>query len=138
MAKGKKKTEKKPRMGRPKIEINMFEFDKLCQIHATLIEIAGWFNCSEDTIENYIKKVSKMTFSEYYKNHQGKGKISLRRKQYQAAMDGNITMLIWLGKQWLGQRDKTEHEHGISDGFSELLKEIGGSGTKLPITNPKS
>ncbi len=33
----------------------------------------------------------------------------LQAKQYKEAMSkGNITMLIWLGKQWLGQKDKTE------------------------------
>jgi hypothetical protein len=33
---------------------------------------------------------------------------SLRRKQFEAAMNGNTTILIWLGKQYLGQRDKRE------------------------------
>jgi len=34
----------------------------------------------------------------------------LQAKQYKAAMTGagNTTLLIWLGKQWLGQKDKTE------------------------------
>lgn len=32
----------------------------------------------------------------------------LRAAQYKAAMEGNTTMLIWLGKQRLGQSDKNE------------------------------
>lgn len=32
----------------------------------------------------------------------------LRAAQYKAAMGGNTTMLIWLGKQRLGQSDKNE------------------------------
>jgi hypothetical protein len=37
------------------------------------------------------------------------GKATLRRMQWSAATKGNPTMLIWLGKQMLEQRDKTEH-----------------------------
>jgi hypothetical protein len=36
------------------------------------------------------------------------GTRSLRRLQYEAAKTGNVTMQIWLGKQWLGQKDRTE------------------------------
>ena len=34
-----------------------------------------------------------------------KGKTTLRRLQWQGAQEGNSTMLVWLGKQLLGQRD---------------------------------
>jgi hypothetical protein len=34
--------------------------------------------------------------------------VALRRRQFKAADDGNPTMLIWLGKQYLGQADKPE------------------------------
>lgn len=33
---------------------------------------------------------------------------SLKRRQYLEAMNGNTTMLVWLGKQRLGQKDKSE------------------------------
>ena len=32
------------------------------------------------------------------------------------AMEGNVTMLIWLGKQRLGQRDRLDTEHSGSEG----------------------
>jgi len=32
-------------------------------------------------------------------------KLKLRQKQTEVALEGNVTMLIWLGKQELGQRD---------------------------------
>ena len=34
--------------------------------------------------------------------------MSLRRKQYSTAMEGNATMLVWLGKNWLSQSDKLD------------------------------
>jgi len=36
--------------------------------------------------------------------------MSLRRRQYTTAMDGNTAMLIWLGKNWLGQTDQQQGE----------------------------
>lgn len=95
-------------MGRPRIEINWHEFEKLCAMQATLVEIAGWFGCSEDTIERRVKEEHGVTFAEHYRTKTSKGKISLRRKQLEVAMSGNTTMLIWLGKQMLGQRDRPE------------------------------
>jgi hypothetical protein len=97
-------------MGRPRIEIDWNQFNKLCSIQCTLEEIAGWFSCSVDTIENRVKEVHGITFSEYFRQKRSGGKISLRRKQYETALAGNTTMLIWLGKQYLEQSDKQEIE----------------------------
>jgi len=45
------------------------------------------------------------------------GKSILRRLQWQAALGGNITMQIWLGKQLLGQSDRQSAElTGDGDG----------------------
>jgi hypothetical protein len=93
------------KMGRPRIEINYGDLDKLCFMQATLREIAQWFECSEDTVERAIKRDKKVTFAEYFEQKRSRGRVSLRRKQWDVANTGNVTMLIWLGKQWLGQRD---------------------------------
>lgn len=98
------------RTGRPRIQINWEEFDKLCAIHATQLELAAWFKCTVDTIENAVKREKKMTFSEYYQQKAGPGKISLRRKQWDLALKGDKTMIIWLGKQHLGQTDKMDQK----------------------------
>lgn len=108
------------KMGRPPIEINWPEFDKLCGLQCTLEEIAGWFNCSVDTIENKVKEAHSITFSEYFAQKRSGGKISLRRKQYETAMAGNPTMLIWLGKQYLAQKDR--HEIDASEEIKDGLK----------------
>ena len=92
------------------------QFDKLCAIMATLSDIAGFFDCSEDTIERAVKRVKKCGFADYIKRKSAKGVVSLRRKQYEIAMTGNPTMLIWLGKQYLGQRDRQAHELTGKDG----------------------
>ena len=94
--------------GRPKTKIDWEEFDKLCEFQATLEEIACWFDCSVDTIERAVEREKGMNFAEYFAIKREKGKVSLRRRQHQVALKGNATMLIWLGKQHLGQSDKKE------------------------------
>jgi len=95
--------------GRPKIEVDFAEVDKLCQIQCTGEEIASFFEISYDTLERRCKEQFKVSLAEYIKEKSAKGKSSLRRLQWKAAMNGNVTMLIWLGKQYLGQADKTNY-----------------------------
>jgi hypothetical protein len=55
---------------------------------------------SKDTLErNYAALIQK---------GKEEGKASLRRTQYLAAQKGNVTMMIWLGKQLLGQKERAE------------------------------
>lgn len=98
------------RMGRPPIEIDKTKFEKLCGIMCTLEEIAGIFECSEDTIENWCKKTYGVTFSEVFKRYSATGKSSLRRMQFKLA-ERSAAMAIWLGKQYLGQKDTVEIEN---------------------------
>lgn len=100
------------KLGRPKIEIDWEILDKLCGIQCTLTEIADWFGCSEDTIERRCKSDKKMLFAEYFKKKSVTGKISLRRNQFKSSDNGNVTMQIWLGKQYLGQREQPIYDEG--------------------------
>lgn len=99
---------KKSNVGRKKIQLDWEQFDKLCGLQCTLREIASYFDCSEDTIERRCKEDKSTHFADYKAQKAGKGRIGLRRKQYELAMAGDKTMLIWLGKQYLGQSDKQE------------------------------
>ncbi|MDI6755323.1 MAG: hypothetical protein QME78_13130 [Thermodesulfobacteriota bacterium] len=80
----------------------------MCQVFCTLQEISYAFGCSEDTLELRCKEKTGLKFTEFYKKHSGKGKMSLRRAQYKLALEGNATMQIWLGKNILKQRDAPE------------------------------
>ena len=51
------------RTGRPTIKIDKDNFEKLCGLQCTLVEIAGFFNCSEDTIQRWCRRTYKMTFA---------------------------------------------------------------------------
>ena len=106
MAKKKPKPPAAPKpMGRPKIQISKASFENLCAFWCTLDDISGWFDCSPDTIERWCKTTYGETFADIYKKKAAPGAVSLRRKQFELAQKGNVTLLIWLGKQKLDQRD---------------------------------
>jgi len=112
-----------PKMGRPKIEIDVKDFEKLCGMMCTEEEIAGFFNCSVDTIEKFCKREYKTTFTDIYKTLSTKGKIALRRNQFRLS-ETNTSMAIWLGKQYLGQKEITDIDLNAnipSDGLFEAL-----------------
>lgn len=96
------------RTGRPKIDINWNEFEKLCELQCTAEEVAYWFRCSVDTIERTVKKKYKTTFAEVMRQNGSKGKIALRRGLFSLALKGNLGALIWLSKNHLGMSEKVE------------------------------
>ena len=104
-------------MARPCIDIDLAEFKKLCGMQCTLEEIAGFFDCSMDTIERWCKRELSVNFAEAFKKYSAYGKISLRRAQFRLA-EKNASMAIFLGKQYLGQTD-----NGISEEDDEMLRE---------------
>ena len=77
------------------------------ELQATAEEIATSFHMTVDTLDARLNEKYGMGFSELRKRVNGGGKISLRRYQFKQA-ETNGTMAIWLGKQWLGQRDHDE------------------------------
>lgn len=103
-------------MARPRKIIDWTAVEKLCYLQCTLAEIAGYLECDEKTLETACKRDQKQGFSDYYKSKAAGGKMSLRRLQWRNAEAGNVTMQIWLGKQMLGQRDKTDTEITGKDG----------------------
>lgn len=96
------------KMGRPRKEVNWEEFDKLCAIQCTEEEIAAWFDMSRELLNQRCKEEYDMTFLALFGQKRQKGFSSLRRNQFKRATGGSDTMLIWLGKQYLGQKDKQE------------------------------
>jgi hypothetical protein len=90
-------------MGRPKLDIDPEQVRKLAAIGCTNLEIADIVKCSHDTLT--------ARFKAELDEGRSQGKASIRRKQYELAMSGNATMLIWLGKQVLNQKEKTSNEN---------------------------
>lgn len=74
------------------------EVYKLAEIGMTDREIAEWFQIKEDTL--------RYNFADYLTKGRAGMKRRLRAVQLSTALAGNATLLIWLGKQYLGQSDQ--------------------------------
>lgn len=87
--------------GNPKADINPEHVKALAGAGCTVEEIAEFLHVNKKTLERRFVKV--MEAGRLNRN------VSLRRKQFELAQRGDRAMLIWLGKQYLGQKDKQEH-----------------------------
>lgn len=96
--------------GRPKAEIDWNKVDRLLEAQCTGTEIAATLGIHPDTLYNAVKAKFKSDFSAYSQQKKESGKRLLKAKQFEVAMSGDKAMLIWLGKQYLEQRDKTDHD----------------------------
>lgn len=94
----------KKKTGRPRKKIDLEVAEKLGSILCTIKECAAFMDINENTLK------TREDFLAAWKKGKEKGKISLRRYQMRMA-EKNATMSIWLGKQYLDQKDKQELEH---------------------------
>lgn len=102
------KPKPKAKTGRPKIEMTDAMYKQicsLCAIQCTAEEIASVLDISVDTLERRIYERDGIRFAEFFKAKRKVGFASLRRMQWEKAKSNDSTMLIWLGKQYLGQKD---------------------------------
>ena len=86
--------------GRPKADIDPKKVFELAKIGCTAEEIGTVLGCSRCTV--YTR------FRAQLDKGRDDMRTSLRRWQYMKAREGSIPMLIWLGKQYLEQRDKAD------------------------------
>lgn len=86
--------------GRLPLDIDPVDVQKLAELGCRVNEIADFYKCSISLLQHkYLDDLNK---------GRANLKLSLRRKQIQLAMDGNVTLLIWLGKQLLDQVDRQQ------------------------------
>lgn len=104
--------------GRPKKVIDYQTVEKLASIQCTQEEIANFLDLSVRTLQR------DKEFCRLYKKGQDNGKMSLRRIQFKQA-EKSPSMAIFLGKQYLGQKDivETDNTKEITK-VEELLSKI--------------
>lgn len=91
-------------MARPKLQIDPNQVEQLAAIFCTVEEMAAVLGCSKDTLER--------RFAAPIERGRAKGRSSIRRAQYKVAITKeNTSMLIWLGKQYLAQKEKLDEDH---------------------------
>jgi hypothetical protein len=116
-------------MGRPKKDIDKNQFEKLCGLHCTEIEICSFFDVTDKTLNRWCREVYGKGFSDVFKKKRDIGNISIRRNQMELSKK-SASMAIWLGKQYLNQTDeisvtsnlKEDDKDALSIAFEELTK----------------
>ena len=101
-----------PAMGRRKIiqdeERFADQLEACCKAHCKRSEITAFLGASDETIDRFTQKRYGSTFAQYRAEKGEAGCANLRRKQMELALKGDRVMLIWLGKQELGQVERSE------------------------------
>lgn len=127
--------------GRPPILIlnddTIKKISGLGKIQVTTEEAAAVMGVTRGAFEQFLSKHEKAR--EAFENGKQEGKAALRRLQMHSAQNGNVTMLIWLGKQFLGQRDKTDQEltiRNVSELTDDELARIA-AGSSSRVTAPQ-
>lgn len=109
--------------GRPFAEFDMGVVERAASIGCTNNEMAALLGVAHSTFYERLKQDPEL--QEVIDRGRETGKASLRRTQWAVAESGNPTMLIWLGKQWLDQKDKLENSGSIDTGMRVIVELVG-------------
>lgn len=123
------KSIKRP-ISRPQKEIDWRVVDEYLEAGCTGTEIAGRLGTCADTLYNRCEREKGVTFSAYSQEKKSSGEALLRKIQYDKAIgktdQGDNTLLIWLGKTRLEQKETTEisvHPETIKT-FDKIMGQI--------------
>lgn len=117
----------KNKVGRPRLELEDIEFNGWDLLDSLIIwsahqeYIAEELGISADTLDKRLKERYGCNFTEYRNKKKEKLRINIRKKQYDLAMKDNAAMLIWLGKNELGQSDKIEESTHLTGDAIKII-----------------
>lgn len=101
-------------IGPPKKKVDWEVVDKMLKFQCSSTEIAGYFNIHRQTLYDKVSEEFDCTWTEYAASRQSCGLGLLRCTQFEKAFNtyskANAQLLIWLGKQYLGQKDGVQTE----------------------------
>jgi len=99
---------KKGSRGPPAWNPDLEKLRSMGALQLTMVEIAAFYEVTVNTV--YKEAARNPEFKELITSSRARGVISIKRIQYQLAMAGDKTMLIWWGKQYCGQKNVLEVE----------------------------
>lgn len=110
-------------MSRPQADINWELVEEYLVAGCSGAEIASMIGVSAPTLYDRCQTDNGLMFSEYSQQKREKGDLILKKVQYETAIkDKDRTMLIWLGKQRLGQKEKAEQDIKVDGGINIIFK----------------
>lgn len=112
--------------GRAKGHIDWSQFEKLCALQCSQVEIASILNISPGNLRDRVQDYYQHPYDVVCASFREVGKVSLRRNQFKMS-EQNAAMAIWLGKQWLGQKEQAqvmEVPIELKKNFEDLMSQI--------------
>lgn len=126
--------------GRPPKPVDWKLFEDLCELQCSQKEIASVLKLDRETlrlkVQDYYKEPYPLVFERFAEG----GKASLRRTQRKLSQR-NASMAIFLGKQYLGQKDNDVSLHippEIANQFQALMAQLTALQIEADVESPKS
>lgn len=120
--------------GRPEKVLDWSLFEQLCAVQCTQSEICSMMKVHTETLYKHVLKHYGEPYPDVYKRFSETGLSSLRRTQYVLAKK-NAAMAIWLGKNWLNQKDQSKETEQMLNTFTNMLSQIDS--TKDLVKKPE-
>lgn len=123
----KKPTNTKPLKGRPPFKLDWTKIDILLQSGCSGREIAANLDIQPNTLYDHCLTDKGISFTDYSMQKCAKGDSILRKVQYDKALGGDNSMLIWLGKNRLKQSESPQDIQvggEIANQFTAFMKQI--------------
>lgn len=128
------------RVSRPLIPIDWDRTDELLEAGALGTEIAAYFGMHPETFYDRVRTKYEIGFTQYVAEKKSKGDALIREAQYKKAIRKlDNTMLIWLGKQRLGQKENNGDVVVSADvlkAFDQLMAQIDSAQKERLKENP--
>ena len=107
-----------PKMPRLEKPIDPAQLKALMRLNPTLKDTAAFFECSEDTIERFIKANWELKFAEFREQNLVHTRMTLIRNALKMAEKGNPALMIFCLKNLCQWKDKwdTEISTGAENG----------------------
>jgi hypothetical protein len=123
--------------GRPKSDIDWKMVDDLLEAGCSGAEIAANIGINPATLYDRCQADHNMMFSQYSQEKQQKGDSLLRKAQFDKAMIGDNTLLIWLGKCRLKQKEHQDEviKQEVESKFNQLMQQMEKDKANTPQHN---
>ena len=112
-------------MSRPEKPIDWDRVERLLMADCTGVEIAPHFNMHPHTFYDRVQEKYNMRFTDYCAEKKSHGDSLIKEAQFEEAVARNNTMMVWLGKQRLGQKENHDQAAPNNDQMlGDILAEV--------------
>ena len=131
------RTRKKPGSKDTRFDVPLDRLREYAKGMYTQASLAALLGISHDTL---FRRLQEPEYREAFEKGRAEGCAEISNLQMKAARAGNIAMLIWLGKQHLGQKETAETQLTGPDGAAfkiEIVRVAVQAAIEAPAERPE-